>query len=124
VTIPLAASTDTTPTRWPWSTSAHGPLPVLLLLLSVVTGLVDAVSYLALGHVFVANMTGNVVFLGFALAGAPGLSAPASLAALAAFLLDRLIPLAIATTLMATTALAAHRLSTSDAAWARPPEAR
>jgi uncharacterized membrane protein YoaK (UPF0700 family) len=128
VTIPLAASTDTTPTRWPWSTSAHGPLPVLLLLLSVVTGLVDAVSYLALGHVFVANMTGNVVFLGFALAGAPGLSAPASLAALAAFLLgallDLLIPLAIATTLMATTALAAHRLSTSDAAWARPPEAR
>ena len=54
--------------------------------LTVVTGLVDAVSYLALGHVFVANMTGNVVFLGFALAGAPGLSAPASLAALVAFL--------------------------------------
>ena len=55
-----------------------------LVTLTVVTGLVDAVSYLALGHVFVANMTGNVVFLGFALAGAPaGLSA---LAALAAFL--------------------------------------
>ena len=51
--------------------------------LTVVTGLVDAVSYLALGHVFVANMTGNVVFLGFAVGGAPGLSA---LAALAAFL--------------------------------------
>lgn len=51
--------------------------------LTVVTGLVDAVSYLALGHVFVANMTGNVVFLGFAEGGAPGLSA---LAALAAFL--------------------------------------
>ena len=49
--------------------------------LTVVTGLVDAVSYLALGHVFVANMTGNVVFLGFAVAGAPGLSAPAALAA-------------------------------------------
>jgi uncharacterized membrane protein YoaK (UPF0700 family) len=73
--------------RWPWSRSAHGPLPVLLLMLSLVTGLVDAVSYLALGHVFVANMTGNVVLLGFALAGAPGLSVPASLAALAAFLL-------------------------------------
>jgi uncharacterized membrane protein YoaK (UPF0700 family) len=52
---------------------------------------VDAVSYLALGHVFVANMTGNVVLLGFALAGAPGLSVPASLAALAAFLLGALI---------------------------------
>jgi uncharacterized membrane protein YoaK (UPF0700 family) len=76
--------------RWPWSTTAHGPLPVLLLMLSVVTGLVDAVSYLALGHVFVANMTGNVVLLGFAFAGAPGLSIPASLAALAAFLLGAL----------------------------------
>jgi uncharacterized membrane protein YoaK (UPF0700 family) len=60
-------------------------------MLSVVTGLVDAVSYLALGHVFVANMTGNVVLLGFALAGAPGLSVPASLAALAAFLLGALV---------------------------------
>src|SRR5437762_11397437 len=58
----------------------------LLLLLTVVTGLVDAASYLKLGHVFVANMTGNVVFLGFAVAGAQGLSIPASLAALAAFL--------------------------------------
>ena len=58
-----------------------------LVTLTVVTGLVDAVSYLALGHVFVANMTGNVVFLGFAVAGAPGLSAPAALAALAAFLI-------------------------------------
>src|SRR5438309_10412863 len=63
----------------------------LLVVLTVVTGLVDAVSYIALGHVFVANMTGNVVFLGFALAGASGLSAPASLAALAAFLLGALV---------------------------------
>jgi uncharacterized membrane protein YoaK (UPF0700 family) len=55
-----------------------------------VTGLVDAVSYIALGHVFVANMTGNVVFLGFAVAGAPGLSIWASLAALGAFLLGAL----------------------------------
>jgi uncharacterized membrane protein YoaK (UPF0700 family) len=52
---------------------------------------VDAVSYIALGHVFVANMTGNVVFLGFALAGASGLSAPASLAALGAFVLGALV---------------------------------
>jgi uncharacterized membrane protein YoaK (UPF0700 family) len=83
--------------RWPWSRSAHGPLPVLLLMLSIVTGLVDAVSYLALGHVFVANMTGNVVLLGFALAGAPGLSVPASLAALGAFLLGALAGGRIAT---------------------------
>ncbi len=39
----------------------HGPLPPLLLALTVVTGLVDAFSYLVLGQVFVANMTGNVV---------------------------------------------------------------
>jgi hypothetical protein len=37
-------------------------LPAMLLTLTVVTGVVDAASYLSLGHVFVANMTGNVVF--------------------------------------------------------------
>ncbi|WP_316768386.1 YoaK family protein [Streptomyces sasae] len=63
----------------------HGPLPPLMLALTVVTGLVDAFSYLVLGHVFVANMTGNVVFSGFAITGAPGFSLAASLAALAAF---------------------------------------
>jgi uncharacterized membrane protein YoaK (UPF0700 family) len=63
----------------------HGPLPPLLLALTVVTGLVDAFSYLVLGHVFVANMTGNVVFLGFALVGAPGFSIGASAVALVAF---------------------------------------
>ncbi len=50
--------------------------------MTLVTGLVDAFSYLVLGHVFVANMTGNVVFLAFALAGAAGFSIPASLVAL------------------------------------------
>jgi uncharacterized membrane protein YoaK (UPF0700 family) len=63
------------------------PLPPLLLALTFVTGLVDAYSYLRLGHVFVANMTGNVVFLAFALAGAHGFSIAASLLALAAFAL-------------------------------------
>ena len=42
-------------------------------------------AHLVLSHVFVANMTGNVVFLGFALAGASGFSIPASIAALASF---------------------------------------
>jgi uncharacterized membrane protein YoaK (UPF0700 family) len=58
----------------------------LLLVMTVVTGAVDAVSILRLGHVFVANMTGNVVFLGFALAGSSEFSVSASLVALAAFL--------------------------------------
>jgi uncharacterized membrane protein YoaK (UPF0700 family) len=69
----------------PSRTARHGPLPSLLLSMTVVTGLVDAFSYLVLGHVFVANMTGNVVFLGFALVGVPGFSIAASLAAIAAF---------------------------------------
>ena len=64
----------------------HGPLPALLLVLTVSTGMVDAVSILSLGRVFVANMTGNIVFIGFALAGAPGFSLQASAVALAAFL--------------------------------------
>jgi uncharacterized membrane protein YoaK (UPF0700 family) len=63
----------------------HGPLPILLLLLTVNTGVVDAVSILSLGRVFVANMTGNVVFVGFAAAGAPGFSLSASLWALGGF---------------------------------------
>src|SRR6266404_7991288 len=60
-------------------------LPALLLALTAVTGFVDAVSYLALGHVFTANMTGNVVFLGFATLAAPGLSIGRSGVALGAF---------------------------------------
>ena len=66
---------------------AFGPLRALLLLLTVVTGVVDAVSILALGRVFVANMTGNVVFAAFAVSGAPGFSLGASLFALAGFLI-------------------------------------
>ncbi len=71
--------------------SRHGPLPPLLLGLTFVTGLVDAFSYLLLGHVFVANMTGNVVFLGFAFAGAAGFSILASLVALASFFVGALV---------------------------------
>ena len=67
-----------------------GPLPPLLLTLTVVTGLVDATSFLKLGHVFVANMTGNVVFLGFGIAGAGGISIWASLTAIGSFLVGGL----------------------------------
>src|SRR5271154_6651375 len=69
-----------------WYDERHGPLPALLFVLTMVTGIVDSVSYLKLGHVFVANMTGNVVFLGFAVADAQDFSIPASLVAIAAFL--------------------------------------
>lgn len=67
------------------------PLPFALLTLTFVTGLVDAVSFLALDHVFTANMTGNVVLLGFAIAGAPGLSVARSLTSLVAFLVGAVL---------------------------------
>ncbi|WP_444664637.1 YoaK family protein [Cellulomonas sp. CW35] len=44
-----------------------------LLLLTAATGAIDAVSYLALDGVFTGNMTGNVLFLAFALVGVPGM---------------------------------------------------
>jgi len=72
-------------------TSVDEILPFALLGLTGVTGLVDAVSFLALGHVFTANMTGNIVFLGFAMAGVPEVSAGRSLTALLAFLLGALV---------------------------------
>jgi len=83
--------TDAWRTIVPGPGDGNGPLAPLLLSLTVVTGLVDAFSYLALGHVFVANMTGNVVFLAFALVGAGGFSLTASLAALGAFSVGALI---------------------------------
>jgi len=70
--------------------SADGPLPLALIALTAVTGVVDAVSYLGLGQVFVANMTGNVVFLGFAAGGAANISAALSLVAVASFVLGAL----------------------------------
>src|ERR1700704_6228905 len=78
---------DVALTLRPSSDERPGPLVPMVVALTVLTGVVDAVSYLELGHVFVANMTGNVVFLGFALAGARGLSVVASLLALGSFLL-------------------------------------
>jgi uncharacterized membrane protein YoaK (UPF0700 family) len=77
---------DVATTLWPRRDGPDGLLPPLLLSLTLVTGLVDATSYLKLGHVFVANMTGNVVFLGFGIAGAGGISVWASLTAIGSFL--------------------------------------
>src|ERR1700745_2671086 len=57
-------------------------VPYALLGMTAVTGLVDAVSFLSLGRVFTANMTGNVVILAFATARVPGLSIAHSLTAL------------------------------------------
>src|ERR1700745_1336224 len=86
-------------------TRLNHSLPLLLHIATITTGLIDPIRYLALGHVFTANMTGNVVFLAFAVAGAPGLSITRSLTALVAFLIGALI---------------GGRLATSPSALVRP----
>ena len=66
--------------------SIRHPLARALLVMTFSTGLVDAVSYLGLGRVFTANMTGNIVLLGFGIAGSGGLPVVAPLVSLWAFL--------------------------------------
>lgn len=78
----MSATTATVPKP----TSLRHPLALTLLSLTFTTGVVDSVSYLGLGHVFTANMTGNVVLLGFGLAGAGHLPVLAPIVSLAAFL--------------------------------------
>lgn len=70
--------------------SIQHPLTRALLALTFTTGLIDGVSYLGLGHVFTANMTGNIVLLGFGLAGGTGLPVLAPIVSLVAFLLGAL----------------------------------
>lgn len=70
---------------------AHGPLPALLLALTVLAGVVDAVSILRLGGVFVATMTGNLVFLGLAAAGAHAFDVGTSALAVGGFIVGVLI---------------------------------
>jgi uncharacterized membrane protein YoaK (UPF0700 family) len=63
----------------------HGPLPGLIVLLTMVAGTVDAVSILRLDHVFVANITGNIIFIGLGITGALGFSFLAPLLVLISF---------------------------------------
>src|SRR4029453_19549451 len=67
-------------------TALSDRLSIGLFVLTAVSGIVDAVSFLGLGHIFTANMTGNVALLAFAAVGAPGISVPRSITSLAAFL--------------------------------------
>jgi uncharacterized membrane protein YoaK (UPF0700 family) len=57
----------------------------MLVMLSLAAGCVDAVGYLGLGQIFVANMTGNTVLLGLALGQAKGQAALRAMVALAGF---------------------------------------
>jgi uncharacterized membrane protein YoaK (UPF0700 family) len=62
-----------------------------LLLLTFATGLVDAISVLVLGHVFVANMTGNIIFLGFWFVPRAGVDLTAAIVAFVSFLTGTVI---------------------------------
>jgi uncharacterized membrane protein YoaK (UPF0700 family) len=73
------------------SSNSEKVIAYALLGLTVVTGLVDAVSFLSLGRVFTANMTGNIVLLAFATAHVSGLSIARSLTALLAFLVGAVL---------------------------------
>jgi len=69
---------------------------VLLALLAVAAGCVDAVSYLGLGEVLTAAMTGNTVLLGLAIGQAQMQAAYRSCTALAGFVLGAVLAAAIA----------------------------
>ncbi|HZA56263.1 MAG TPA: YoaK family protein [Candidatus Udaeobacter sp.] len=59
----------------------------MLLVLTLAAGSVDAISYLGLGHVFTAMMTGNIVLLGLAVAQGEVLAGLRSIVALIGFAL-------------------------------------
>jgi len=63
----------------------------LMLALTFSTGVIDAVGYLGLDRVFTGNMTGNVVILGMALAGADDLPIVGPVIALLLFMLGALV---------------------------------
>jgi len=65
--------------------------PYALMGMTAVTGFVDAVSFLSLGSVFTANMTGNILILAFATARVSGLSAARSLTALISFVIGAIV---------------------------------
>ncbi|MFF4954085.1 YoaK family protein [Streptomyces chattanoogensis] len=66
-------------------------LTVVMVCLTVATGVLDAVSFLALGHVFTATQTGNLLFLGFGIAGQGGLPVVTTAVSLGSFVLGAVL---------------------------------
>jgi uncharacterized membrane protein YoaK (UPF0700 family) len=111
--------------------SLRHPLTRTLLVLTFTAGLVDAASFLGLGRVFTANMTGNVVLLGFGVAGSAGLPVAAPLISLGSFVAGAAIggwiasrlqerhPAYLARTLALETALLAAAAAVAAAATVR-----
>ncbi|WP_414506945.1 YoaK family protein [Streptomyces sp. NEAU-L66] len=77
------------------------PLTVVMVGLTVVTGMLDAVSFLALGQVFTATQTGNLLFLGFGIAGQGGLPVVTTAVSLGAFVLGAVFGARMESTLAA-----------------------
>ncbi|MEV4437372.1 YoaK family protein [Streptomyces sp. NPDC049585] len=75
----------------PWPGEGRGALPVAMAALTVTTGVVEAVSFLVLGPVFTSVQTGNLLLLGFSLAGQGGLSPAASTASLGGFVVGAVL---------------------------------
>ncbi|MFJ5963264.1 YoaK family protein [Bacillus sp. NPDC093026] len=67
--------------------TAHSFRNIALILLCLSSGIVDVIGYLSLGHVFTANMTGNIVLLGIAAGSSLQLTALHSITALSGFVL-------------------------------------
>jgi uncharacterized membrane protein YoaK (UPF0700 family) len=84
--MPAGAHGAREPTGGRAAGSLRDPLVRVLLVMTFTTGVVDAVSYLGLGRVFTANMTGNIVLLGFGIAGSGALPVVAPIVSLCAFL--------------------------------------
>jgi uncharacterized membrane protein YoaK (UPF0700 family) len=82
---------------------------LLLVALTTSCGAVDAISFLGLGKVFSAFMTGNLAFLGFRLGGAPGPTIPRVLSATVAWAIGAFLAARIV-----------RRTQGSDSVWPRP----
>ncbi|MBA8823059.1 uncharacterized membrane protein YoaK (UPF0700 family) [Saccharopolyspora lacisalsi] len=92
------ADTDASSARIPSQrrrASAHEPsdsgLPTVLMGLTVLSGIIDAVSYLGLGRLYLGKMTGNIVVLGISTAQVPGFSLSAPGTALLSFLVGAVL---------------------------------
>jgi uncharacterized membrane protein YoaK (UPF0700 family) len=62
-------------------------IPTVLMVLTGLSGIIDSASYLGLGRLFLAKMTGNVEVIGFTAAGVPGFFMRTAVIAVLAFLI-------------------------------------
>ncbi len=75
--------------------TAHSFRNTALIFLCLSAGIVDVIGYLSLGHVFTANMTGNIVLLGIAAGSSLQLTALHSIIALSGFVLGVLLAVVV-----------------------------